>query len=267
MTPQTSQNFDGPLQGWGQGGLAAIEPLETGAAVLEIPQIFHFVWLGNSPIPENERAKIGAWKWHHSDWRVVVWCGFSPESIWPRVHGSGSGVGHVPERASNGYGKEIEGVKSSVAVPFRPVVHRESIEFRPLPKSVSGPFFAQTLHYEIVARYGGVCVQTGVDCFGNIENLLAGVRLFVAEESEAVSPTPIFGAVPNHPAFWNLVRDLGRGLASRESGVDSLGAAYLLPIVQNHPDCVVYPQATFERLCDSVPRHRRNGPCDGLWDS
>src|SRR5690606_18209558 len=67
------------------------------------------------------------------------------------------------------------------------------------------------IRYELVARMGGVYMDTDVRCLGNIDRLMVGVRLFVCDEGRpprACVGNYGFGATPNHPAMWTVVREL-----------------------------------------------------------
>jgi hypothetical protein len=38
-----------------------------------IPRIFHHIWLGPNPLPDDHRPWIETWKRHHPDWEFVLW--------------------------------------------------------------------------------------------------------------------------------------------------------------------------------------------------
>jgi inositol phosphorylceramide mannosyltransferase catalytic subunit len=38
-----------------------------------IPRVFHHIWLGPDPLPEEHRPLIKSWKRHHPDWEFRLW--------------------------------------------------------------------------------------------------------------------------------------------------------------------------------------------------
>jgi hypothetical protein len=38
-----------------------------------IPRIFHHIWLGPDPLPDDHRPWIETWKRHHPDWEFTLW--------------------------------------------------------------------------------------------------------------------------------------------------------------------------------------------------
>jgi mannosyltransferase OCH1-like enzyme len=72
---------------------------------------------------------------------------------------------------------------------------------------------ANIYRYELLARNGGVYVDTDFVCLKNIEPLLYGCSLFAAQQVD--DPThpnacnnAIFGCSPGHPAMVELVREI-----------------------------------------------------------
>jgi inositol phosphorylceramide mannosyltransferase catalytic subunit len=73
------------------------------------------------------------------------------------------------------------------------------------------------LRYEIVARYGGVYVD--LDCFAMraLDDLLSHTDLAFAVEEYGWYTNAVFGATPNHPFMWKLVRELPAHFAASRS--------------------------------------------------
>ena len=220
-----------------------------------IPHQFHWVWPGHRTVPEKHQAWMRSWREKHPTWNCTLWAEH-PENL------------------------EIERFE------------REGFEVRPLPplinqkfydeigKWVAGPSAAAArsdiVRYEIVLR-GGICLDTDVECFGNIEHLLCGVSLCVADEWGAHPGNYLLGAAPNHPAIYSVVRGLGphlSALASGVSAVEATGAAYLYRQLRRHPDLVIYPHMLFNplRAFDSPEKVTQwpavslaNHHCEGKW--
>ena len=83
---------------------------------------------------------------------------------------------------------------------------------------------------------GGVYLDTDVNCFKRIDDLLDGVNLFVSDE-RAIEPewaacpgNYMFGAEKGSPAMWTVVRELTgnlRKLKGQENPVLTTGPRYL----------------------------------------
>lgn len=190
-----------------------------------IPQQFHWVWLGKKPLPEKDQGWMRSWQEKHPHWKCTVWAEH-PDNI------------------------EIEG-----------------FEVRPLPPLINQKFYdgigqwvtglAATASRSDIVRYelllqGGVYLDTDVECFKNIEHLLSGVPLFVADEWGPCCGNYMFGAAPNHPALYTVVRELGPHLNSLQGAVNAVqatGPTYLNAQLCKYPDLVIFPHMLFNPLC------------------
>lgn len=190
-----------------------------------IPHQFHWVWLGHRTVPEKNQQWMRSWQEKHPAWRCIVWAEH-PENI-----------------------------------------DLEDFEIKPLPPLINQKFYdgigkwmtgwvadlsrCDIVRYEIALR-GGVCLDTDVECFGNIETSLCGVSLFVADEWESRCGNYLFGAAPNHPALYTVVRELGTRLGDLKTAVnaahDATGPTYLNEQLCKHPDLVIYPHMLFNPL-------------------
>jgi mannosyltransferase OCH1-like enzyme len=190
-----------------------------------IPQQFHWVWLGPNHISEKDQKWMRSWQEKHPAWSCTIWAEH-PENI-----------------------------------------NLEDFEVRPLPPLINQKFYngieqwvtgraatasrSDIVRYEIMLQ-GGIYLDTDVECFGNIEHLLQGVTLFVADEWGPCNGNYMFGALPNHPAIYTVVRELGSHLNSLKSAVNAVqatGPAYLNKQLQKYQDLVVYPHMLFNPLC------------------
>lgn len=194
-----------------------------------IPHIFHWVWLGQNPLPEKDRGWMQSWRTHHPGWRFVVWAQH-PELI------------------------DLEGFE---ARPLPPLVNQwsyDNIERYVHERSVIAAR-SDLIRYEVVLE-GGVYLDTDVECFANIEARLDGVSLFVSDEwgqAQGNGGNYMFGAAPNHPAFYTVVRDLEFHIKSKKgvaSVLDVTGPNYLNNQLWKYRDqLVVFPFMLFSPLC------------------
>ena len=98
-----------------------------------------------------------------------------------------------------------------------------------LPPLKNGPEFrraetfaqkADIARYELVERYGGIYLDTDMECIDNLEPLLDGAEAFAGWLEPGVEiGIGIFGATPEHPWLVELVSQLP---TSMRSGFDIL---------------------------------------------
>lgn len=228
----------------------SIQPSTT---PLLMPRLFHFVWVGDNPFPIKDAAWLASWLTHHPDWRAVLWAE-SPGTL-------GSGLSELANARPQTSDFDSSGTPRGSGIP-------PALEVRLLPPLVNQRFFdgieqwvtgravlaarSDIVRMEIVARFGGVYLDTDVECFQSAESVLRGVRLFYSDEWGPSVGNYMFGGVANHPALWTLVRELGPHLTSHTSAlnaVEATGPAYLAPRLRAHPDCVIFPHMLFNPLC------------------
>ncbi len=206
-----------------------------------IPRIIHQVWLGSRPIPARFHEWAQEWRVLHPAWQVVLW------SDRPELHaGPWQEVRNLPPLCNQW---AFENVRTIVGA--RAAIAAQS----------------DIVRYEIIASHGGIYVDTDVEIFEPLDGFLDEIRLFVADEYGGVCGNYLFGAAPNHPAMWTVVRELFDNFAPigrRRSRFDRLlgrpgkpvyrgileltGPNYLATKIQRHPDCVVFPWQIFNAL-------------------
>lgn len=221
-----------------------------------IPPFFHWVWLGVYPLPPKDQKWMRSWQEKHPSWNCILWAE-RPDLI------------HEPD------------------------VDLPEFEVRPLPPLINRKFYdgieqwvtgravvaarSDIVRYELVARYGGVYLDTDVECFDAIDEVLDGVRLFVSDEWGPSVGNYMFGAKPNHPALWTVVRELSSHLNSHKTALNAVqatGPPYLNTKLRQHPDLVIFPHMLFNPLCAYDDPHQvtkwpecslGNHHYDGKW--
>lgn len=216
-----------------------------------IPKTFHWVWLGEGAIPDRDRAWMQSWRAHHPGWVCIVWAEH-PGS----VSLDGFETRPLPSLCNQKFYNDIEQWVDGRAV----VAARSDIA-----------------RYEIVAVQGGVYLDTDVECFQPIDDLLAGVRLFVADEWGGAPGNYCFGAMPNHPALHAVLRELPGHInrTGKANAVAVTGPNYFNPQLRKYSsDLVIFHHAFFNPLCaDDDPQQvqvwpavsRANHHFDGKW--
>ncbi len=195
-----------------------------------IPRLFHWVWIGSSSLPEADTLWMRSWLHHNTAWSGILW-GEHPESVRPVLK-------YLPR-----------------------------CEVRPLPPLVNQQFYdgieewvtgqavlasrSDIVRYEVVARHGGIYLDTDVECLSPMGSLLDGARLCMADEWGPQQGNFLFGGIANHPTLWQAVRELGPHLQSLGGPVyapEAAGPCFLGPRLRSHPDLVIFPHIMFNPL-------------------
>ena len=206
-----------------------------------IPSLLHWVWPHDASLTETETA-LASWREHHPAWRALLWTS-APQDVAASLLDLDFEVRALPLLVNHRLYSLLG-------------CHSERAGAADFPHQAR----ATVAGIEIVARHGGVCVPMDQGCEGNIESLLRDVRLFTRESGSQVGdenwtatlPTspPLYGASANHPALWNMVRDLKNSVALPHACPDALCATSLVELLQfrlgRHPDLVTFPFAAFE---------------------
>ena len=105
---------------------------------------------------------------------------------------------------------------------------------------------ADVLRMELVRRFGGLHVDTDVECLRPLDPLLEGVRAFAAfdDPDDTVISGAVMGAVPNHPALERAVELVGGSVGSGHV-IDATGPRFLTPIFAADPELVAFPHELF----------------------
>jgi mannosyltransferase OCH1-like enzyme len=190
-----------------------------------IPKTFHWVWLGDKPLPKMDKKLLVSWKKFHPGWQFSIWCEY-PD----RVKVSGFTSRPLPPLVNKKYYDDIETwVEEGGAITAR----------------------SDIVRCEVIARHGGVYLDTDVECLDNIESLMENVRLFTCDEWGAVPACYMFGAVANHPALWTVVRHLEPHLTAHQEPLNAVfatGPFYINDQLRGHPDLVIFPYMLFNPL-------------------
>jgi hypothetical protein len=103
---------------------------------------------------------------------------------------------------------------------------------------------SEVLRYELLRQFGGVYVDTDLECLRSIEPLIEGITAFGAWERPRRVGTCVLGSVPHHPAFERVVEEVSRTAGRGDQG-KSTGPTFLTPILTAFPDVTIVEKATF----------------------
>ena len=101
------------------------------------------------------------------------------------------------------------------------------------------------IRLEVVFRFGGVYVDTDVECLRPIDPLLDnGVDFFVNSVKSGDAHNAVVGGVAGHPVLERALRELR---PVTEFGVDKHGTGpqFLQTLLRDHPEATIFPPDVF----------------------
>lgn len=112
---------------------------------------------------------------------------------------------------------------------------------------------ANILRYELIAREGGIYLDTDFECLRPISSLISGLDAFTAYQLdqpvvEGSINNAFFGAVPGHPFLLDLIDELPR------RDLLKLGPHTFTDVVHRHPEVHVFPRKLFYPYLWTEPR-------------
>jgi mannosyltransferase OCH1-like enzyme len=173
-----------------------------------IPRVFHQIWLGPDPFPDEYAAYQQTWIRHHPGWELRFWT----EDNLP-------GDLRRPEATE----------------PLRAPAERADI-----------------LRLELVWRFGGVYVDTDIECLRAIEPLIENADLFIGLAKPGRVNNALLGAVANHPLLDRALAELSPR-ASYGYDKEAAGPKFLDRLLLEDPQVTLvepelfYPQTPEER--------------------
>ncbi|HTA96332.1 MAG TPA: glycosyltransferase [Solirubrobacteraceae bacterium] len=96
------------------------------------------------------------------------------------------------------------------------------------------------MRYEVLRRFGGIYVDTDVECLQSLEPLLCGVDAFAALEGEGRVGNAILGSTPGHRAFVRAAQLARRTLGTGAHSVDANGPYLLSLILEQEPSVTIF---------------------------
>ena len=136
-----------------------------------IPKIIHQIWVGTSPIPEQEQDFIESWKSLHPSWKHMMWTNENIHAL------------DIPSNCLEAL-ENAEGVWSCQA---------------------------DILRYIATLRHGGVYIDSDIECYKPIDELITDQLEFLG-----LKPRPeanwitnaFYGVTRNHSLMQSLVKEI-----------------------------------------------------------
>jgi mannosyltransferase OCH1-like enzyme len=114
---------------------------------------------------------------------------------------------------------------------------------------------ADVARLHILARHGGVYVDTDVECLRALDPLLKGLDFFAGFEAPGLVGTAILGARPEHPAFVRAA-ELVHKTFGRSNLPSASGPAFFTHVLWDFPEVTLFPTPYFFPYSWSEPERR-----------
>jgi mannosyltransferase OCH1-like enzyme len=112
------------------------------------------------------------------------------------------------------------------------------------------------VRYEVLHRFGGVYVDTDVECQRPLPPLLKGIDAFAALELPGRVCTAILGAVPGHPVFGRATRLTRRTLGTGLHSAIANGPYFLSLLLEQEPGFAIFAKKLFYPYLWDEPERR-----------
>jgi inositol phosphorylceramide mannosyltransferase catalytic subunit len=114
-----------------------------------------------------------------------------------------------------------------------------------LARCQSASEISNLARYAILARFGGVYIDTDVECRRPLDALLSGVDAFAGWESEYRLGTAVLGATPRHQLFQSLAQLSILTAARSMNNVESTGPGLFSLLAADHPKIARFNREVF----------------------
>ncbi len=106
---------------------------------------------------------------------------------------------------------------------------------------------SDVLRYEILSQFGGVYVDTDVQCLRSLEPLIEDASAFAAYARPGLIGSAVVGSVAHHPAILSALEVVAAGAGSG-SQVETTGPVALTGVLKDAEDVELFGRETFYPL-------------------
>jgi hypothetical protein len=107
---------------------------------------------------------------------------------------------------------------------------------------------ADIARYEIICRFGGIYVDTDIECVRSIEPLLDRVEAFAVKGGVTMIESCPIGATQGHPWMSEVVAKLPESVRTHWGNMEKAGPRFLTRVTAGRSDVTVFPETWFTRL-------------------
>lgn len=115
---------------------------------------------------------------------------------------------------------------------------------------------ANLVRYEVLHRFGGVYVDTDVECLRPFAPLLRGVYAFAGIEVSGRICNAVLGSVPEHPVFARATRLTRQTLGTGVHSANANGPYFLSLLVEQQGGFTIFPKEHFYPYLWDEPERR-----------
>lgn len=135
-----------------------------------IPKIMHHVWVGPDPLPDQEKFFINSWKDLHPDWKFIFWNNDSIKNL-----DINDDCSQAIQDAGNLYACQ-----------------------------------ADVIRYIAVNTFGGIYIDTDIECFRNIDELIDNEIEFLGLRPHSGNwiTNAFFGAIKNSEVLNSVISNI-----------------------------------------------------------
>lgn len=127
------------------------------------------------------------------------------------------------------------------------------IDSEPFERAPDASARSDIVRHHVLARHGGVYVDTDVESLRPLDPLLRGVSTFAGYGLPGLVETSVLGAVPGHPAFRKAA-ELSLAVAGTPS--PNTGPPFLTHLLWAFPEVTVFPREYFSPYLWDEPERR-----------
>jgi hypothetical protein len=111
------------------------------------------------------------------------------------------------------------------------------------------------LRLEVLRQFGGVYIDTDMECLRSIEPLLGGVRAFAGYQSPKKVCGAVVGGVPGHPVFERGVRDHATRMRVGKGKMPGYSRSFFSSLMIGFPGVTLFePEVFYPYLRHDFPR-------------
>ena len=114
------------------------------------------------------------------------------------------------------------------------------------------------LRFEILRRYGGLYVDTDVECLRPVGALLSGRRVVMGFEKPGRVGSAVLASAPGHPFFVDAAQQARETVGLGANSADATGPYLLTLLARDYPDVTILPPEAFYPYGWDEPERRHD---------
>ena len=104
---------------------------------------------------------------------------------------------------------------------------------------------ANVLRYELLRQFGGIYVDTDVECLRPIDPLIQRVEAFAGRVRAQAVRNAILRVVPHHPAFERAAQEVEQRVGAGLSSLEATAPKFLARLLADFPEVTIFDPEKF----------------------